>query len=139
MLTQDALAASQKTVALCRASAKAAPSRVPDVAQALTQFSICLSKAGRFDEALAAAQEAVSLYRAIKDEHLPEFGSALTCLGNRLSTLSRPQEALTVSQEAVRVWRILVDDHSEYLPDLAIQESAQSFRRGRQHLSNIGC
>ena len=63
-----------------------------------------MSDFGQREEALAASEEAVELYREVASRHadvfMPEFASALYNLSNRLSDFDRPEEALAASEEA---------------------------------------
>jgi len=64
---------------------------------------------GRREEALAAAQEAADLYRALArarpEAFTPNLAMSLNNLANRLSELGRREEALTAAQEAVDIRR----------------------------------
>jgi tetratricopeptide (TPR) repeat protein len=64
-----------------------------------------LSDLGRREEALAAAQEAVDIYRdlarARPEAFTPDLAMSLNNLANCLSALGRREEALAAAQEAV--------------------------------------
>ena len=84
-----------------------------------------LSDLGRREEALAASQEAVDLYRQLAaarpDAFLPDLAMSLNNLGIRLSDLGRREEALAASQEAVDIYRRLAAARPDaFLPDLAM-------------------
>ncbi len=83
-----------------------------------------LSDLGRREEALAAADEAVSVYRRLAadrpDAFLPYLAASLNNLGNMLSDLGRREEALAAAVEAVSIRRRLAADRPDaFLPDLA--------------------
>ena len=63
-----------------------------------------LSELGRREEALAAAEEAADLYRALAaarpEAFTPYLATSLNTLANRLSELGRREEALAAAQEA---------------------------------------
>ena len=70
-----------------------------------------LSDLGRREEALAASEEAVGLYRSLAaarpDAFTPYLALALNTLSNRLYALGRHEAALTASQKAVELYRTL--------------------------------
>ena len=76
-------------------------------AASLNNLANRLSDLGRREEALAAAQEAAELCRALAqsrpDAFTPNLAGSLNNLALRLSGLGRREEALTAAQEAVRV------------------------------------
>lgn len=83
-----------------------------------------LAQAGKPDQALAPAQQAVAIYRelAVGDpgRYRPDLAAALANLGVRLYQLGRPADAVTAAEEAVRFRRELAQaDPDQYLPDLA--------------------
>ena len=83
-----------------------------------------LAHAGRREEALASAQEAVDLYRGLARADArafePSLAESLTSLGARLLEVGRQEEALAVTQEAVDLYRRLAErDPTTHLPDLA--------------------
>jgi tetratricopeptide (TPR) repeat protein len=101
-------------------------------------LGIRLSNLGRREQALAASQEAVDIYRALAkdrpDAFLPDLASSLNNLGIRLSNLGRREQALAASQEAVDIRRALAKDRPDaFLPDLA-----SSLNNTGAMLSNLG-
>jgi tetratricopeptide (TPR) repeat protein len=83
-----------------------------------------LSDLGRREEALAAAEEAVSLYRRLAsarpDAFLPDLAGSLNNLANMLSALGRREEALAAAEEAVFLRSRLASARPDaFLPDLA--------------------
>src|SRR5262249_28007485 len=83
-----------------------------------------LSDLGRREEALAASQEAVDIYRRLAqarpDAFLPDLAMSLNNLGIRLSNLGRREGALAANQEAVDIYRRLAQTRPDaFLPNLA--------------------
>ena len=79
---------------------------------------------GRRDEALAPAEEAVTVYRRLAEAnpaaYLRDLATSLNNLGVFLSEVGRRDEALAPAEEAVTVYRRLAEANSAaYLPDLA--------------------
>jgi tetratricopeptide (TPR) repeat protein len=108
------------------------------LAARLGTLGVRLSDLGRREEALAASQEAVDIYRALAKERpdafRPDLAMSLNNLGNRLSNLNRWKEALAASQEAVDIRRPLAKDRPDaFRPDLAM-----SLNNLGNDLSNIG-
>src|SRR5205823_3649601 len=85
-----------------------------------------LSDLGRWEAALAAAEEAVRLYRALAetrpDAFTPDLAMSLNNLANMLRDLGRWEAALAVAEEAVRLYRAL----AEARPDAFRLEFARS-------------
>jgi tetratricopeptide (TPR) repeat protein len=79
----------------------------PDLATSLNTLANTLSKLGRREEALAAAQEAASIRRALAgarpEAFTPNLAVSLNTLANRLSQLGRREEALAAAQEAAEL------------------------------------
>ncbi|MEO6195441.1 MAG: tetratricopeptide repeat protein [Thermoanaerobaculia bacterium] len=95
------------------------------LAQLLNNLSNRLSDLGRREEALAACEEAVELYRQLAaarpDAFRPNLASSLNNLSNRLSDLGRREEALVACEEAVEIWRQLAAARPDaFRPDLAM-------------------
>jgi hypothetical protein len=91
-------------------------------------LSTRLAQAGKPDQALAPAQQAVTIYRelAVADpgRYRPDLAAAVANLGVRLHRLGRPADAVAAAEEAVTVRRELAQaDPGRYLPDLAISLS----------------
>ena len=77
---------------------------------------------GRDGEALACAEEALGLYRAMTTKnprYMPGLAQALYNLGVILNKLDRYDEALAPMEEAVGLYRDAAADIPGYLPDLA--------------------
>jgi tetratricopeptide (TPR) repeat protein len=94
-----------------------------DLACALGNLGIRLSSIGRDQEALAAAEEAVGLFRALARDnlaHQPDLARALSNLGSMLNGMGRNREALADSEEAVSLLRALGRDNPAHQPDLAM-------------------
>ncbi|HWN52788.1 MAG TPA: tetratricopeptide repeat protein, partial [Xanthobacteraceae bacterium] len=104
---------------------------LPDLAMSLNNIGVHLGNLGRREEALAASQEAVDIYRRLAqtrpDAFLPDLASSLNNHGIRLSNLGRREEALAASQEAVDIYRRLAQTRPDaFLPDLATSISVMS-------------
>jgi tetratricopeptide (TPR) repeat protein len=83
-----------------------------------------LSDLGRWEEALAAVQEAVDIIRRLAkdrpDAYLPDLAMILNNLSSSLGDLGRQEEALAAIQEAVDIRRRLAKGRPDvFLPDLA--------------------
>jgi tetratricopeptide (TPR) repeat protein len=104
------------------------------LARSLMAVGSTLAKIGRYDEALAAEQEAVALYRELvprlyrgelrnaadPDGYRPGLADVLYNLGITFSALGRHDEALAVEREAVALYRELAAVNPDrYRPDLA--------------------
>ncbi len=112
-------------IATLRSQAEADPAaHRPDLASALNDLGVQLSDLGRREEALAPAQEAVDLRRALANvnpaAHRPDLAMALSNLGVLLGDLGRREEALAPAQEAVDHYRALAETNpAAYVPGLA--------------------
>ena len=124
---------------LIGASRKRAPTpSSPTSRSSLNNLGADLSNLGRREEALAASQEAVDIYRRLAqtrpDAFLPDLAMSLNNLGACLSDLGRREEALAASQEAVDIYRRLAQTRPDaFLPDLAM-----SLNNLGVDLSNLG-
>ncbi|MFE0594084.1 tetratricopeptide repeat protein [Micromonospora echinospora] len=82
-----------------------------------------LTTAGRHDEALAPAADAVTVGRRLamaNPAYRPVLAATLERLGNILSALGRRDEAVSRSRGAVVIYRRLIEeDPASYLPELA--------------------
>ncbi|MFC4530268.1 tetratricopeptide repeat protein [Sphaerisporangium dianthi] len=90
----------------------------------LSKVGRSTAQLGRPADALAAAEEAVTIYRELAEHHPDRYRSdladSLTALGIWLSELGRSREALSPAEEAVTIRRALAEHHPDrYLPDLA--------------------
>ena len=122
---EEALAASQEAVTICRELAAARPDAFrPDLAMSLNNLSVRLADLGRREEALAAIQEAVTIYRELAaarpDAFRPDLARSLNNLSVRLAGLGRREDALAAIQEAVTIYRELAAARPDaFRPDLA--------------------
>ncbi len=87
-----------------------------------------LAQAGKADQALAPAEQAVAIYRELAaanpGHYDPDLAAALANLGVRLYQLGRPADAVAAAEEAVTIRRELAEaDPGQYLPDLAVSLS----------------
>ncbi|MEU8263211.1 tetratricopeptide repeat protein [Micromonospora sp. NPDC048999] len=83
-----------------------------------------LDHAGRWEEALTAAEEAASLYRRLAAvnpaAYLPDLASSLNNLGIQLSEVGHREEALPLAEEAAAICRRLAEvNPAAHLPNLA--------------------
>jgi tetratricopeptide (TPR) repeat protein len=90
----------------------------------LTNFGNQLGDLGRHEEALAATQDAVDLYRRLAqsfpDTFQPDLAHSLHILGIQLRSVGRREESLTATQETVDVRRRLAQSRPDaFEPDLA--------------------
>ncbi|WFB06145.1 tetratricopeptide repeat protein [Streptomyces sp. LX-29] len=90
---------------------------VPDLAAALDNSGLWLTRLGRYEEALAVTGEASAIYRRLAaarpDEYLPDLAAALTNHGIPLLELGRLDEALTVMAGSVDAYRRLAETRPE--------------------------
>jgi tetratricopeptide (TPR) repeat protein len=118
------LRVAQHLADLARASAADASDGDGRLAARLRNLGNRLSALSRREEALAAAQEAVDIYRRLAktrpDTFLPDLAKSLNNFGAMLSNLGRREEALAATQEAVDIYRSLAKTRPDaFLPDLA--------------------
>jgi hypothetical protein len=95
----------------------------PDVALAALHVATHLAYWGQRQDAVAPAEEAVHLYRALSEDNSafhPNLAGALNDLGIRYSGVGRRQDAVGPAGEAVRLYRALAEDNPAFLPDLAM-------------------
>jgi len=99
-------------------------------ASLLASLGVRYSDLGRRDDALAATEEAVHLYRSLlpitaeplegPTDILSGLAQSLNTLGQALSDLGRRQEAVSATEEAVRHFRTLAaTEPGTFLPELA--------------------
>ena len=105
------------------------------LAMSLNNLSIRLGDLGRREEALAAIQEAVTIYRELAgarpDAFRPDLATSLNNLSVRLGDLGRAEEALATIQEAVTIRRELAAARPDaFRPDLATSLHNLSVRLG---------
>lgn len=105
----------------CLTAATAAPE---DRARDLSELALRLSRAGRRDEAVAPAEQAVALYRQLADAdprtYLPNLAASLHNLGKFLTDRGRRDDGLAQIVKAVALYRRLVDIDPAALPLLAM-------------------
>ncbi|WP_204030806.1 tetratricopeptide repeat protein [Sinosporangium siamense] len=97
---------------------------VAEKAHWLDALVVHLSHVGHLFDALAAAREAVTIYRELArldpDRHYADLAHSLANLGACLSELNHPAEALAVAREAVTISRELARlDPDRHRADLA--------------------
>jgi tetratricopeptide (TPR) repeat protein len=102
-------------------------------ARALAKLSAAQRELGLGDAALAAAQEAVDIYRSLAsarpEAFLRDLATNLDQLSNVQADLGRHEAALVTAMEAVDLYRVLVKSHPEtFLPLLAIALNSLSVR-----------
>ncbi|MGD0109963.1 MAG: tetratricopeptide repeat protein, partial [Rhodopila sp.] len=101
------------------------PDLAAEASRALNNLSVRLSELGRREDALAVAEEAVSLYRALAaqrpDAFRPDLALSLNNLATMLSELGQREDAPAVAEEAVSLRRALAAQRPDaFRPDLAM-------------------
>ncbi|MEL7216452.1 MAG: tetratricopeptide repeat protein, partial [Pseudomonadota bacterium] len=91
----------------------------------LSNLSNRLDALGRREEALAAIEEAMEIYRSLAaarpDAFLPDLAMSLNNLSGSLDALGHREEALSAINEAVTIYRRLAKARpDEFLPNLAM-------------------
>jgi tetratricopeptide (TPR) repeat protein len=129
----------QRAVALLReAHARAAgEASGAELARRLVALSDRLGRAGRLEEALAAAEEAVAHLRALAaaaKRSRPALASALVALANRLSQLGRYEDALAASEEGIALLRQISADDG----DADRSRLAHAIADHAAHLGHVG-
>ena len=114
LLTHVAIA--DLTVQLYRALAEDNPAvQQAGLAQALANLGIGLERVGRYQDGLAAVEEAVARYRALAEDNpaVQQAGlaQALANLGIGLGRVGRYQDGLAAGEEAVARYRALAEDN----------------------------
>lgn len=95
------------------------------LASALHVFNQRLSEVGRWEEALAATEEAVAVLRELAGDlpgQLPLLAESLNSLSIDLAAMDRPEQALAAAEESVAIWRRLAQTQ----PDASQESLAQS-------------
>jgi hypothetical protein len=97
----------------------------PALARVYVRFAKRLSDLGQREPALAAAQEAVNLYRQLATQRLdafrPDLAGSLNNLAVMLSDLGQRKPALAAAQEVVKLYRELAAQRPDaFWPDLAM-------------------
>ena len=107
----DAVAARREREARAGDASDVGDDRLAALAEILHQRGRTLAALGRREEALAAAEEAVAIYRRLAaarpDAFEPDLAASLSNLGSRLSAIGRREEALAATEEAVAIYRRL--------------------------------
>jgi tetratricopeptide (TPR) repeat protein len=143
---EEALAAIEQAIAIQLQLAEARPDALlPDyladrLARSLNNQSLRLADLERWEEALAAIEQAVAiriqLAEARPDAFLPDLAMSLDAQSNALAGLGRRDAALAAIEEAVDIRRRLAQARPDaFLPDLAASLNDQSNRlaqMGRQ-------
>jgi Tetratricopeptide repeat len=119
-------------------TARGEPDAVGGLARSLNDLSVRLGDLGRREQALAAIQEAVTIYRELAADHpdafRPGLALSLNNLSNHLAGLGRREDALAASQEATQVYRELAAARPDaFRPDLA-----GSLNNLSNHLGGLG-
>ncbi len=117
---QDPTATAQRAVDECREKGDEAA-----LADRLDELSRVLAEQGQGEASLAAAREAVDLYRALArrepDRFRADLAMGLNNLANRLAALGRRDAAMDHAREAVARYRELVESQAEaFTPQLAM-------------------
>ena len=104
----------------------------------LNTYAVLLGDVGRREDALAAIEEAVTIYRELvrarPDAFLPDLARSLNDQSSRLADLGRREDALAGIEEAVTIRRELARARPDaFLPDLAASLNNQSV-----HLADLG-
>ena len=93
------------------------PCFTPDLAGSLNNLSHRLAELHRREDALAAIEEAVTLYRqeaaARAEAFTPDLAMSLNNLSCRLAELDQRADALAASEEAVTLYRQLATVQAE--------------------------
>jgi tetratricopeptide (TPR) repeat protein len=120
--------ASQQVTHYEAASTDGEPDAARRLAGSLNNLAVRLGGVGRWEEALAASQEAAGIYRELAaarpDAFRPDLAGSLNNLSILLGGLGRQEEALATIQEAVTIRQEL----AAMWPDAHRQELEQSLR-----------
>ena len=128
-----------RLVAVLRAAVSQDPEAfTPALASALNNLANRLSALGRLEDALAAAEAAVTLHRALADARpdafTPALATSLNTLAACLSDLGRREDALAAAEAAVTLYRALADAQ----PDAFTPALATSLNTLANRLSDLG-
>ena len=118
-----------------RMSADQGPTALLELGRMLNDLASRLGEVGRRDEALAVAQEAVTIRRQLAEAnpaaYLPDLAMSLNNLAIRLGDVGRRDEALAAATEAANQYRQLAEANpAAYLPDLAMSLNNLASRLG---------
>jgi tetratricopeptide (TPR) repeat protein len=107
----EALAPAIQAMTIFRQRAEAGSGLRHELGTCLRNLSVILSKLGRPQEALTAAQEAAETYRQLAQDqpetYEVELAESLRSLSNRLSRLQQHEKALIAAEEGVSIARRL--------------------------------
>ena len=97
----------------------------------LIRLSNRLGELGRREDALAASEQAVTIYHHLAeagpDAVLPDYAMSLSNRAGRLGSLGRQEEALTAIEQATSIYRQLADARpAAFLPNLAMSLNNQA-------------
>jgi Tfp pilus assembly protein PilF len=144
---QESLAADQQAADIFRALAVADPDAYqPELAASLNNLGTALADLARWEEALPAAEDAVTIRRrlaGIDPTYLPDLAMSLGNVGRCLSRMGRQEPALTPITEGTDILRRLaVEDPTAHLPNLArsltnLAAALAELGRGEQALTPI--
>jgi len=120
------------------AQAESARPIIANGTRLLSNLAVRLADLERKDDALAAAEEAVSLYRRLaeadRDAHLPGLATSLNNLVNMLAEVRRDEHALAAAREAVELNRQL----AEVSPAASRPDLARSLNNLANALAGVG-
>jgi tetratricopeptide (TPR) repeat protein len=124
-LRERAAEITARIVELLAPRAEIDPELIPIRAGWLNTLALRLSDLGQREAALAAAQEAVELRRALAAQHpdrfQPDLAMSLNNLASRLGDLGQREAALVAVQEAAELYRALAAQRPDaFRPDLAM-------------------
>jgi tetratricopeptide (TPR) repeat protein len=121
-----------------QASRSNAPAAIANAARWVSDLAVRLSGVGRREEALATAEQAVRLRRALAearpDAFTPNLALSLNNLTTMLRGLGRREDALAAAEEAVRLCRALAVAR----PDAFTPNLATSLNNLASMLSDLG-
>ncbi|WAZ25780.1 tetratricopeptide repeat protein [Streptomyces cinnabarinus] len=136
-LRAEALVAAVDALRAWRHVVRIDPGYRPGLANSLYGLALHLSAVGRFQEALAACEEAVSLFRVVADvdpdAYQENLAAALVECGGHMSTLGRYREALPLIEEGVGCFRALAETY----PSLQLSLARALINLGKD-LSELG-
>ncbi|MFE1920985.1 tetratricopeptide repeat protein [Streptomyces asoensis] len=137
-LRGEALTAGENAVCAWRDLCRTNPAHRPGLALSLSNLGAFLSAVGRWEEALAAAQEAVEICRQLASgnpaAHASDLARSLSNLGEALSAVGRREEALIAGEEAVEIYRLPASGN----PAAHASDLARSLSNLGNRLSAVG-
>jgi hypothetical protein len=98
-MRSDTFAELAETVETCRAQAAVDPSRLPDLATALTALGVAHHNHADYPDAVALVEEAVETWRRVDGRQF-ELVAALTILSSYYRLIGLDEEADAVTEEA---------------------------------------